>query len=79
LPLFYTGIIAQSIRIDDSSRDASQLVQLLLGTVQRHQTFLFHLANQRPISTQFSISYKRSCNLRNGIAKYTEGKYTVTT
>jgi hypothetical protein len=47
-----TGIIAQSITIDDSSRDASQLVQLLLEILaQRHQTFLFHLANQRPIST----------------------------
>jgi hypothetical protein len=27
--VFYTGIIAQSITIDDNSRDASQLVQLL--------------------------------------------------
>jgi hypothetical protein len=50
--VFYTGIIAQSITIDDNSRDASQLVQLLLEIlVQRYQTFLFHLVNQPPIST----------------------------
>jgi hypothetical protein len=45
--------------------------------VQRYQTFLFHLANQPPISTiTFSISYKRRRNHSQRNAKYSEGKYT---
>jgi hypothetical protein len=75
--VFYTGIIAQSITIDDNSRDASQLVHYWEILVQRHQTFLFHLVNQPPISTiTIQHFYKEGVIIRNGIAKYSEGKYT---
>jgi hypothetical protein len=45
--------------------------------VQRYQTFLFHLVNQPPISTiTLQHSIKEGVIIRNGIAKYSEGKYT---
>jgi hypothetical protein len=44
--------------------------------VQRYQTFLFHLVNQPPISTILQHSIKEGVIIRNGIAKYSEGKYT---
>jgi gliding motility-associated-like protein len=77
--VFYTGIIAQSIRIDDSSRDAYQLVQLLLKNSCT-------TASNVSISSSKSTAYfnnndsafpiKEGVIIRNGIAKYTEGKYT---
>jgi hypothetical protein len=46
--------------------------------VQRYQTFLFHLVNQPPISTITPSAFpiKEGVIIRNGIAKYSEGKYT---
>jgi hypothetical protein len=76
--VFYTGIIAQSITIDDNSRDASQLVQLLLGN---SCTTVSNISISSSKSTayfnnNFSIPYKEGVIIRNGIAKYSEGKYT---
>jgi hypothetical protein len=71
--VFYTGIIAHSI--DDNSRDASQLVNYSCTTVSNIS-----------ISSSKSTAYfnnntsafpiKEGVIIRNGIAKYSEGKYT---
>jgi hypothetical protein len=76
--VFYTGIIAQSITIDDNSRDASQLVQLLLGnsctTVSNISISSKSTAYFNNNTSAFPI--KEGVIIRNGIAKYSEGKYT---
>jgi gliding motility-associated-like protein len=77
--VFYTGIIAQSITIDDNSRDASQLVQLLLGN---SCTTVSNISISSSKSTAYfnnntsAFPIKEGVIIRNGIAKYSEGKYT---
>jgi gliding motility-associated-like protein len=77
--IFYTGTIAQSITIDDSSRDASQLVQLLL---ENSCTTASNISISSSKSTAYfnnnasAFPIKEGVIIRNGIAKYTEGKYT---
>jgi hypothetical protein len=76
--VFYTGIIAQSITIDDNSRDASQ-VQLLLGN---SCTTVSNISISSSKSTAYfnnntsAFPIKEGVIIRNGIAKYSEGKYT---
>jgi hypothetical protein len=64
--VFYTGIIAQSITIDDNSRDASQLVQLLLGN---SCTTVSNISISSSKSTayqhNFSIPIKEGVIIRN--------------
>jgi hypothetical protein len=74
--VFYTGIIAQSITIDDNSRDAS-LVQLL-----GNSTTVSNISISSSKSTAYfnnntsAFPIKEGVIIRNGIAKYSEGKYT---
>ncbi|MBC5837369.1 T9SS type B sorting domain-containing protein [Flavobacterium muglaense] len=76
--LFSYTAFCQSITIDDSSRNADQLVQLLLGN---SCTTTSNIGLSSPQSIAYfnnnssSFPIKEGVIIRNGIAKYTEGQY----
>ncbi|AWG21038.1 hypothetical protein FFWV33_05570 [Flavobacterium faecale] len=79
--VFSTGILAQSITVDDNSRSANDLVQLLLGN---SCTTVSNISISSKQSTAYfsnnnsSFPIKEGVIIRNGIAKHTEGPYTGT-
>ncbi|MCW2118335.1 T9SS type B sorting domain-containing protein [Flavobacterium sp. 7A] len=77
--VFYTGILAQSITVDDSSRDANQLIQLLLGNSCTTVSNISISSNQSTAyfnNNSSSFPINEGVIIRNGIAKHTEGPYT---
>lgn len=79
--LFSYNAFCQSITVDDTSRNADQLVQLLLGN---SCTTTSNIAISSPQSIAYfnnnasSFPIKEGVIIRNGIAKYSEGTYTGT-
>ncbi|MCG9792099.1 T9SS type B sorting domain-containing protein [Flavobacterium algicola] len=77
--LFSFGILAQSITVDDNSRTANQLVQLLLGNSCTTVSNISISSNQSTAyfnNNSSSFPIKEGVIIRNGVAKYSEGKYT---
>lgn len=77
----YSGILAQSITVDDNSRTASQLVALLL---KNSCTTVSNISISSSKSAAYfnnnssSFPLQEGVIIRNGIAKYSEGPYTGT-
>ncbi|MBX9888118.1 MAG: T9SS type B sorting domain-containing protein [Flavobacteriaceae bacterium] len=77
--LFCSNAFCQSILVDDTSRSADQLVQLLLGN---SCTTVSNISISSSQSTAYFnnngglFPVTEGVIIRNGIAKYTEGQYT---